>query len=228
MKGLAKLVAGMAMITLATMPGVASASPDTEEPSPPQPTSPFAAPGDTPSLTLNFNTGVASDAISQQSDGTYVAPPLSTVSFIPFSSPQSLVVYRGTDVIVQANDIGVHAATLRGDELYVDPTSLQPVWISNVGSPFGSAMGTALIAVHNVVRGEQSSLYSIGNTRAGDMVDVTLQSGDIMRFRVKPDGLAMPLKSDASMFTNVPRTLEVVICAPDGEHLYRLRAEQVL
>lgn len=218
----------MAMITLVTVPGIASASPDIEEPSPPQPISPFAVPGDAPSLTLGFNTGVASDSVSQQLGGTYIAPPLSTVSFIPFSSPQALVVYRGTDVIAQANDIGVHAAALQDDELYIDPTSLQPVWISNVGSPFGSAMGTALIAAHNVVRGERSSLYGIGNTRTGDMVDVTLQSGDIMRFEVKPEGLAMPLKSDASMFTNAPHTLEVVICAPDGEHLYRLRAEQVL
>jgi hypothetical protein len=229
MKGLVKLAAGLVTLALVT-PGIASATPDVDDPTPIEPISPFAEPpgyehrGIPP---LSINAGIATDVVTQQSMDTYVAPQLSAVSFLPFAAPKSLLIYRGTGVVAQVNDIGVHAAVLQDGELTINPPSLQPVWVSNVGTPFGSAMGTALIVVHNEVRGQQSPLNAIANVQVGDMVDVTLTTGDIVRFEVKPEGLTMPRKGP-SEFRNTPHMLEVVICAPDGEHLYRLRAERVL
>jgi len=207
---LAAIMAGVLVL-----PGVALAEPGGD-------TSPTPAPAPVPShqtvpLFMSYQTGgeYYSVDIPSAVDTQYSPPSLRYGPVLP-SAPRSLVVYRGTEVVISVLDIAAYLVPLVGNTAVFDPSGVTPVWASNLGSAIGSVMTSTIVAGHNVYGGVESPLYRLNTVQPGDMIDVTLQSGWVVRFQVDAGGAVLGPKIVAGHELPL-RTLTLRSCSPDGK-----------
>lgn len=207
----------LAVCTLA-LPGSATATPGGDTSPTPVPIPAPPAGGERP-LYFNFSLGgehYPTATMPTVEGARYDAPALRYGELVPLSTPQSLVVYRGTATIISMPVITAYAPPLAGDTEVFNPSEVTPAWVSNFGSAVGSAMTAAIIVGHNAYGGVESPLYRLNTVRPGDLIDVTLRSGRVVRFQVDANG-AVPGPKVVAGYELPRRTLTLRSCSPDGK-----------
>lgn len=168
-------------------------------------------------LLYRMESGSQSDPLFGQRQSTSVEPSQPEMTspespapvWIPVEAPTSLVIRRGSEVILASSTIDRKAVS-EGETLSPNGTNLE--WISNQGTGVGTDMGTAWIHGHNLQGTTSDPFGRLGMVQPGDIVEITTNGGTVSKTVRSVD---TPLKVHFEL-TNDPDTFKLVSCTDDG------------
>lgn len=168
-------------------------------------------------LLFRAESGSQSDPLLGQRQSTSAEPSQTEMTspeslapvWIPVEAPTSLVIRRGSDVILASSTIDRKAVS-EGETLSPNGTNLE--WISNRGTGVGTDMGTAWIHGHNLQGTTSDPFGRLGMVQPGDIVEITTNGGTVSKTVRSVD---TPLKVYFEL-TNDPATFKLVSCTDDG------------